>query len=101
MRSLTLGDLNEDGILDLVGGESGSNRIAWRLGAGDGMFGDVNQLTPGTLPLDVRVVDADHDGHTDLVMLGDGTPGSVQVWRGHGDTTYFTPLTIGTSSPLT
>lgn len=109
-RTVTVGDVNGDGKLDMVvfthttafipGLDPGSLDVF--LGNGDGTFqGPVNSgpalqtLTPdgSTAPV---LADLNGDGHIDLVMpngLGTG------VWFGRGDGTFF-PETQATNGPI-
>ena len=75
--SLAIGDINEDGNLDLV-----TNGIWVLLGNGDGTF--QNAVNVATVAVDHSVVigDLNGDGHLDLVTNG------VWVLLGNGDGTF-------------
>jgi hypothetical protein len=74
---VSIGDLNGDGSLDLVGGA-----VQAFLGLGDGSF----TALPAAFPPfggSTALADFDHDGHLDLVMSSVNT-----VFRGRGDGTF-------------
>lgn len=88
---VAVGDVDEDGWVDLftIGGSAGTSRL-W-LAQGDGTWSDATAASGivaagphETAPL---FVDADGDGHLDLVVGGVvGTP--VRLWLGQGDGTF-------------
>lgn len=90
-----LGDLNNDGYLDIVGTDTdfGGNRLVYFLNNGDGTFGsrtvifDVNSLR-------FDLGDFDKDGNLDLAMLNGA---NVEVHLGNGDATFNTPTTYALS----
>jgi len=83
--SVTTGDFNGDGILDLVTADQGANTISVLLGDGTGGFGTASTFSVGAGPLSVTTGDFNGDGILDLVtadffggnsvLLGDGTGG--------------------------
>lgn len=85
--SLALGDLNGDGIVDLVVGSSVDTTLSLHLGngalgVGDGTFAaavNVNCAVPAT---GVAIADLDEDGIQDLIAAGGTT--SITVMRGLG-----------------
>lgn len=116
-RGGTVGDLNEDGIPDLVNVHQIVNNhpadeflYSVLFGQGDGTFGDEvkNVLRPTPVPgyptmypddyfpmaIWSRVVDADGDGHADILALDTArdfsSPTYNAIWlvRGHGDGTF-------------
>ena len=85
--AISLGDLNGDGILDLVDAGYGIARV--RLGTGSGTFGAATSYTSGGY--DISLGDLNGDGILDLVG-GEGGTATVRLGTGSGtfgaDTSY-------------
>jgi len=80
--SLTSGDFNEDGNVDLV--RAGDARLM--LGNGDGSFGP--EIALGVNVPRFVTADVDLDGHLDLVAHG------MELLLGNGDGTFAAPASI-------
>lgn len=90
-QSWTLGDLNLDGVPDTVHSEYNVDLIQVYLGTATGSFAPGPSQAVGDDTLSpVEVVDLDHDGINDLVLVG--TDG-LAVAPGVGDGTFL-PLTL-------
>ncbi len=91
---MTVADLTDDGILDLVY-EEGDDLVAVRPGIGDGTFGPVvAQLPCGIDPGSFKIADLDGDGDNDLAVLG--TDGRCPSTPSEGDVCIFQKLADGT-----
>lgn len=92
--ALALGDLNGDGILDLVtAGQSVSGEATVFLGQGDGTFAQVQTLsTEGVRTTALSLGDIDGDGVIDLVTAG--------YRGGGGEATVFLSNTKNGTSPI-
>ena len=91
------GDLNEDGLQDLVTGHfffGGKPKLI--LGTAPGQFAAPQELPVGEVwDGPVRLADFDEDGHLDLLDMWDVQPStSLSVLFGHGDATFEAPLGI-------
>jgi hypothetical protein len=89
-RSVTLGDLNGDGRLDLVVTYQNSSTASVLLGQGGGTFGprtDYAVASTAREPGAVAVGDVNGDGHLDLAVACDHA-NSVSVLLGQGDGTF-------------
>ncbi len=92
-NSVAIGDLNQDGILDLAVANWSSNDVSVLLGEGDGTFAAAQNFVAGTSPQSVAIGDLNQDGVPDLAVANSGLPGSgvestVSVLLGEGDGTF-------------
>ena len=77
-RALAAGDLNGDGLEDLVTAGGSQNRVAVFFGGGDGTFQAPVSFDVGVEPRFVSVGDLDEDGDTDIVS-GNRVPNNVTI----------------------
>ncbi len=75
---VAVGDLNNDGILDIVATNSSSDTISLFLGNGNGTFQVPVEYTVGTQPIFVTAADLTHSGLLDLVVTNDND-GTISV----------------------
>ncbi len=85
--AMASGDVNGDGILDLVVTNGSSNNISVLLGAGNGRFIATQNFETGNGPMSLALVDLNRDGKLDVVTANN-TDGSVSVLLGNGDGTF-------------
>jgi hypothetical protein len=88
---IAVGDLNHDGIDDIVvanhGAYYGKGNIAVRLGKGHGRFDRPVTYRAGLNPVSVVLGDFNHDGNLDAAVAGVGT--DVDILLGKGDGTFW------------
>jgi VCBS repeat-containing protein len=82
-RSITAGDFNGDGRLDLAVANDGSDNVSVLLGNGAGGFTGPTNFTAGDGPFSVATADLDGDGKLDLVVANN-TSDNVSVLLGNG-----------------
>jgi hypothetical protein len=83
--SIALGDINNDGITDIVTSGGSADNVSFLLGKGDGSFG-----FPTTVPINgtanfVATGDFNNDGNLDLAV---GTGSAVAILLGNGNGTF-------------
>ncbi len=100
---IAVGDINEDGKLDVVGGfdnfQVSVNNLWWSLGKGNGKFGSATLSMSGDFHADILGVgldDVNGDDHLDIVSH-DLT--SLTVKLGAGDGTFGAPIASGVGGP--
>lgn len=94
---LAVGDFNQDGQLDIVGGDCCYNYVF--LGDGDGTFQLSTTYKGESGGPDIVTGDFNGDGILDLAILGETTTGyPVSVAFGNGDGTFRLPVTVVTLS---
>jgi len=87
--SIAVGDMNGDGVLDLVVGNNGAN-IQVLLGKGDGTFlPAIRSVFPSNTTA-VQLGDFNHDGRLDVAF-------GLAIQLGNGDGTLQAPIAVGSA----
>ncbi len=93
-----LGDVNEDGHLDVVVPQIHTDKIGVLLGSASGTFTlSDTTIVSGPNTGAVALADVNGDHHLDIVATNGGGD-SVSVYFGHGDGTFATRTTYATGS---
>lgn len=83
-EAAAVGDLNQDGILDVVVPSLGSTNMHWMTGKGDGTFNAPVMINTAVQSNDVAIADFNKDGRPDIAITGFNT-GNVVIYRGSGN----------------
>ncbi|HEX5229358.1 MAG TPA: FG-GAP-like repeat-containing protein, partial [Bryobacteraceae bacterium] len=86
-QSAAIGDLNHDGIPDVVAASNGSNTVSVLLGKGKGVFRPAVNYAAGSGATTVVIADFNGDGKPDLAVSDIG-PGTISILLGKGDGTF-------------
>ena len=92
--SVTAGDFNGDGNLDLAVINLGSHNVSVLLGNGDGTFRAAANYDVGFFPHSVTSGDFNGDGKPDLAVASSGS-NNVSILLGNGDGTFQAALSYG------
>lgn len=96
-----VGDINEDGHLDITTIRSAYDVVTIQLGLGDGQGNPGQPYTVpigGEYPIDLALTDMNGDDDLDLVTLNNGTD-DLSVILGNGDGTFGDPVTYEPHEP--
>jgi hypothetical protein len=96
-NSVTVGELNNDGRLDIVVANGGTNNIGVLLGYGNGTFSIVKKYSTGegSVPYKVILGDLNNDGRLDIAVASLDAR-NVGVFLGNGDGTFGTQMIFST-----
>lgn len=99
VQAIALGDVDLDGIVDMVAIDEPSDQVVLFIGKGDGTFADALPIGSADLPTAVAIGDltspfdsdtaGDIDGNPDVVVVDDF--GALQIFIGLGDGTFDPP----------
>jgi hypothetical protein len=93
--SITSGDFDGDGVLDLATANDVSSDVSILLGNGDGSFEVFATYPVGGGPRSITVGDFNHDDILDIATINSSN--TVSVLIGDGDAGFTAPLRISTS----
>ena len=94
---IAVGDLNGDGVPDIVTADAGSDAISVLLGNKDGTYQPRKVYKTGQNPSSVALADLDGDGKLDIIVTNNDD-NTVTIWWGNGDGTFTTSSLLTTGS---
>jgi Bacterial Ig-like domain (group 3)/FG-GAP-like repeat/FG-GAP repeat len=89
-EGVALGDVNQDGKVDIVVTNRNGNSISVLLGNGDGTFQPHHDFATASTPSGILLSDFNGDGNTDVATANQTNPGTVSILLGAGDGTFAT-----------
>ncbi len=92
--SVTNGDFDRDGDLDLAVANVLSDNVSILLNLGNGLFAPATNVSAGTGPSSLSAVDLDRDGDLDLAVTN-GTSTNLAILRNLGTGKFSAPETFG------
>jgi hypothetical protein len=95
---VAVGDLNGDGIPDIVTTNSADGTVSIILGNGDGSYGTPKTLATNAGPGAIVIADFNGDGNRDLIVGTTSGNSTVQIFLGNGDGTFEAPATLNFGS---
>jgi hypothetical protein len=97
--SLGAGDMNNDGIADLVVGTQSDQMMHVLRGNGNGTFTHVSSRSAGGATWQLALGDVDNDGDLD-VATGNGGSGNGAILKGNGDGTLGPAAVVSASGSI-
>ncbi|MDX1905123.1 MAG: BspA family leucine-rich repeat surface protein [Thermonemataceae bacterium] len=99
--SVGVGDVDTDGILDLVAGSYNTDtKASYMIGATDGTFGTANVLTAENYIQVAKVADLNNDGLMDIIT-GSETSNPIRIfYRNAANTGFESALPVGASDKV-
>ncbi|CAF2417401.1 unnamed protein product [Rotaria sp. Silwood2] len=100
-ESLAAHDFNNDGQLDIVVANSGTNDIGILVGYGNGSFANMIRYSTGSdsAPVAIALTDINNDGRIDIVVVNYAAK-NIGILLGLGNLTFNTLLTYPTENGL-
>lgn len=95
--SVQLKDVNQDGKIDLITSDKGSNTVSVQFGNGDGSFKARLSYATGITPTSVSFADVNRDGKIDLITSDSGS-NTVSVLFGNSNGSFSAAVSYAVGS---
>ena len=96
-EGIAVGDLNGDGVVDIVTADAGSDSMSVLIGNKDGTYQPRKVFKTGQNPSAVALADLDGDGNLDAIVTNNDD-NTVTVFWGNGKGGFDTSTLLGTGS---
>ena len=93
---VAIGDLNNDGVRDLVAANQGDDSVSVLLGIGGGVFQNRTDYPTGHGPRSIVIADFNNDGTSDLATVNSDSL-NVSILIGAGDGSFPTHTEVSTA----
>jgi hypothetical protein len=85
-------DFNRDGFADIAVVNIDTDSVSILLGNGDGTFAPQQEITVGSAPRGIAILDADGDGDTDIVNSNSSGSGNLSLLVNNGSGVFANPI---------
>jgi len=94
---IAVGDLNGDGVTDIVTADAGSDSMSVFIGNADGTYQPRKVLKTGRNPSSIALADLDNDGNLDAIVTNNDD-NTATIWWGDGKGGFSTSTLLSTGS---
>ena len=94
---IAVGDLNGDGVVDIVTADAGSDSMSVLIGNKDGTYQPRKVLKTGRNPSSIALADLDNDGNLDAIVTNNDD-NTVTIFWGNGKGGFSSTTVLGTGN---
>jgi hypothetical protein len=100
INEIAVGDLDNDGYVDVAAAAKEANLLSILIGNGDGTFQSPATIAAGNHPTSPVIGDFDADGNLDLAVILESS-GTIRILPGQGDGTFSSPIDMAIGGTIT